>query len=242
VENDIIFKNPMKGRLFQQSKSDARDVPFGPTNDPMPILELAEKRKHYLLPVLQFAFQMPSRKKELVNLLKENVDMINKRVKIKPEDDKRGRGFWKPIPEPMIPYFLSIPKDSLYVFYRKTGGTKRNKEVVYKKLGDFKKAMDGIFADAGFKENWFRDTRHYANTWMIKQGFPIDYRMYCNGWKQDNSDTYMNRIQEEGLKTMSLEGPVTEFSKRLNSISREISGTQSGTLESFETQEGRNVG
>ncbi len=182
-----------------------------------------------------------------MNLLVKDVDLINRKIWIKPEDDKKTRGFWKPIPKCMDEYFNTLPKECLNVFYRKTiksqkGGNKSKPKVEYKGLGDFKKAMDKLYKDAGFVQNTFRDTRHYANTMLEEQGFSIVEIMSLNGWVTDDQmNIYRNKGISNRRQGIEVTGAVSQFSNSHDNVEKE-SGDFSGDFSKVENNMGSKVG
>ena len=119
----------------------------------------------HLLPICRFAKQVPSRKTEIVNMRKEDVDLINRVCYLHDGETKSGKGRVLPIPPNMMKYFKSIPKSSEWVFYRKEYGK-------YYNLGEFKRSFRTACENAGVPWLHFHDLRHQAVTEMSRRRVP----------------------------------------------------------------------
>lgn len=179
----VIEENPIK--QIRRFKETPRDISISEEEKETLIATIQELRP-YLLPITLYALQIPSRTSELVNLKREDVDMVNNLIRIKNGKTKNGQGVTKPIPPNLVEYFRSIPVSSEYAFYREDRGQ-------YKWLGDFKKAWRTIRDAAGIKDLRFHDLRHYSATELVHKGLSEREVMQVAGWKTNMLSTYYHR-------------------------------------------------
>lgn len=182
VELGIMEKSPLKKALFPKQKEVPRDR-YLSLPDELNLLNTLEREAPHLLPLTRFALQCPARKAELVGMRLEDLDMVNKRIRVRNGTTKSDRGCWKPIPPDMLTYFLSLPSGCVWLFYRAENGA-------FHPLGDFKKAWRRCLMLAGVTDFRFHDTRHMAVTRMADRGVPERQIMEVAGWKTNMMGTY----------------------------------------------------
>ena len=149
--------------------------------------------KSHIGPVAQYLLQVPCRRAEVIEMRREDVDMINNVVRIRNGMTKEGDGIYKPIPPDMVEYFRSIPIESEFVFYRKRGTR-------YMSLGIFKRSWEKCRELAGLPNLHIHDSRHISATDMANRGTPDRVVMAVAGWKTDMLSTYYHRDTLNSMK------------------------------------------
>lgn len=190
ASNSLIKKNPLKN--FKQFKEVARDVVLSEI-EIQRLMNTIEREAPHISPIVRFAFQVPCRRSELVNMRKNDLDLFNNSIRVHNGTTKNKNGCWKPIPPDMVDYFRNIPKETDYLFYKKhyTG---------YRYLGDFKKSWKRCLRIAGINDFRFHDTRHISASSLIDNGTPEQVVMQVAGWKTNMLRTYYHRSGKESLK------------------------------------------
>lgn len=216
VDDDMIDKNPMDNSFYLRVKPNrSRNCSFGVKDDPIPLLNFISQNRPHILPIVLFSFHIPSRKNELTRLPKKYLNLNERTISIPANFSKNGEEIIKTIPNIMFEYFNTIPLECDYIFYRKVGGNKRNPEIKYFPIGDFKKTFNWCKKKTGYDKNVFHDTRHYAATKLEENGNSIRDIMNQAGWRTNMMDTYRNR--KEGKTTGDL-----KFSKEMTSLKLSI--------------------
>lgn len=213
LNDDIIPRNPMDNALYKAIKPNPpRKGNFGEVDDPTILLEAIAKHRPHIFFVTWYAFLVPSRKSELVKVEKKYLDLKRKRLVIPANLSKTGSKIFKDLPDCMMDYFKSIPKESKFVFYRKIGGTKRRPKVDYVSLGDFKSAWNTCCKLVNFERNVFHDTRHWAATTAEKMGVATPTILKNAGWKSPRMMDRYRTLNPEG------EGEIIKLSEIKNLI------------------------
>lgn len=178
-------------------------------NEKEMLLKTIKQERPYLLPIVLYSMQIPSRKSELVQMRRDWVDLEQSCIVIPMGITKNGEECIKPIPPNMIDYFRSIPNDSEFVFYREEDGK-------YKSLGDFKKSWTHCRNKAGIDNLRFHDTRHHSATNLVNNGVPERVVMQVAGWKTnmltvyyDNKSTTAASLVFDVLKSMKVSPEVS---------------------------------
>ena len=176
VNVELIKKNPLGKRRFRMLPETPRDNTLTEFQRAQ-LLEIIAKRAPHLLPITRYAFQVPCRKGELINMRREDLDLEHGIIRLRSGTTKNRMGCDKPIPPDMVGYFRSIPPESDYLFYREDQGR-------YYGLGDFKRAWLNCLKELGIKNVFhFHDTRRIAATDMLNRGTPERIVMSVGGWK-----------------------------------------------------------
>lgn len=219
VNMELLDKNPITLARFPKMKEVPRDAALAP-EALLTLLNVIEKQAPHILPMTRFAFQIPCRKSELINMKREDLDLINNAIRLRNGTTKNDQGLWKPIPPDMVKYFRTLPATCPYLFYRMKGDK-------YLPLGDFKRAWKTCLDLAGIRDFHFHDTRAQAATDMIDNGTPERVVMQVAGWKTDMlGKRYYNR---DGKKALSL----VRFSNEVRTLGAD-------TLEENEKREAGN--
>lgn len=191
VELGIMEKSPLKKAFFPKLKEVPRDRYLSDI-ERQRLLNALEREAWHLLHMTRFALLVPCRKGELVKMRREDLDMMNSRIRVHNGTTKNDRGCWKPIPEEMRGYFRSLPPGCPWLFYRREKGE-------YRPLGDFKKAWRCALKHAGIEDFRFHDTRHIAMTGLVDAGTPERAVMNVAGCVTNMLSTYYHHGSEKAL-------------------------------------------
>ncbi len=143
------------------------------------LLNVIDREAPHLSAIVSFALAVPSRKTELVNLKRNDLDLMNNAIRIRHETAKGDKGSWKPIPPEMVDYFRNLPPDTEYLFYR----IEKGKPV---KLRNFKRSFRRCRKIAGLEDFHFHDTRHISATELLNAGNPEEVVCQIAGWVSGN--------------------------------------------------------
>lgn len=191
LKDGLILENPLKH--IPILKVIPRDVTLSEI-DRQRLLNVIDREAPHLSAIIRFALEVPSRKSELVNLKREDLDLINGAVRVRHGNAKGDNGSWKPIPPGYLTeYFRKLPADTEYLFFR----TVRGKPVY---LGNFRRAFVRCLKIAGIKDWHFHDFRHEAATELLNAGNPEQIVCQIAGWKSGNMiRTYYHK---DGLRAV----------------------------------------
>ena len=193
----LLETNPIIRARFPKLKVHSRDVILH-DNDRQRLLNIINKEAPHLSAIVRFALQVPCRKSELVNMKKEDLDLIHNAIRVKAENAKNDRGCWKPIPPDMVEYFRNLPNQTEYLFYREVED-KKTGELKYSGLGSFHSAWRRCRKLANLQGLHFHDTRHMAATALIDNGTPEQVVMTVANWKTNMLRTYYHREPKTAL-------------------------------------------
>jgi integrase len=89
------------------------------------LLDVVKTHRPFIFPLIHFLLIVPSRwRAELLNATTEQIDRRNNMIYIPIKDSKARIPIYKPIPQPLQPFFDSLPPDRKYIFFeRRTGAT-----------------------------------------------------------------------------------------------------------------------
>ena len=138
------------------------------------LLQAIERHAPHIGPIVTYMLAVPCRSGELASLPKTAYNSFTNTVYI--PDSKAGIPINKPVPDEMRSYFLSIPADCPYLFYRHD----RNG---FHPIGDFKKAWKTCLRFAGLKNVRVHDLRHCAASDLYEAGNPERRIMDIAGWR-----------------------------------------------------------
>jgi len=181
-----VKSNPIDNYRFPKQKLIAKDAYISP-EEIEHLLNIIERERPHILPIVQFALQVPCRKAELVNAKKADLDLINNVIRIRNGETKNDCGNYKPIPPNLKTYFRNLPKDTEYLFYR------RDDDGVCRSLGDFRRSYKHCLKLAGITGITFHSTRHISATNMIDHGTPEQVVLSVANWKTDMLRNYYHR-------------------------------------------------
>lgn len=194
---NLCKRKKVISRTFDFEPSHFKELPRKRDIDELEVerlLTAIKKYRPYLLPIVQFALLIPSRRSELVQMRRSWVDLDNRCITIPDKYTKPDMECVKPIPPSMVEYFENISVESEFAFYRIENG-------VYKTLGDFKKAWYFCLKKAGIIDLRFHDTRHYSASNLVKLGISEREIMQVSGWKTNMLTTYYGN---KGLSASSV--------------------------------------
>ncbi len=191
VELKIIPHSPLNAAVWPKENEVPRDR-FLSHVESTALLNAISMSAPHLLPVTQFALQVPCRKAELVSMTRADLDLFHNAIRVHNGTTKNEAGAWKPIPPNMVPYFRSIPADCPYLFYRMERGQ-------YAPLGDFKRSWATAKRIAGIQNLRFHDTRHISATALVDAGTPERAVMDIAGWRTNMLSTYYSSSSKKAL-------------------------------------------
>ncbi len=187
VELKVIPSIPLSSAVWPKGKEIPRDRFLSPL-EVQRLFGVLELEAPHLLPMTQFALQVPCRKSELVHMTRADLDLFNEAIRVHNGTTKNEDGTWKPIPPELVPYFRSLPADCQYLFHRKGAF-----------LGDFKKAWGRCLEIAGLQNFRFHDTRHISATNLVDNGTPERAVMDIAGWRTNMLATYYKSSSKKAL-------------------------------------------
>lgn len=194
----FIEINPITKIRFPRLKELPRDVVLSEL-DRQNLLNVIDKEAPHLSAVVRFALQVPCRRSELVKMRKEDLDLIHNAIRVKAENSKNDKGCWKPIPPDMVDYFRNLPKETDYLFYRKTDD-KSLGITTYAWLGDFHGTWRRCLKLAKLENFRFHDTRHCSASALVNNGTPEQVVMDVANWKTNMLRKYYHREPIQSLK------------------------------------------
>lgn len=198
VSLGILKVNPITKVRYPRLKELPRDVVLSDI-DRQRLQNVVEKEAPHLSAALRFALQVPCRKSELVNMKKEDLDLIHNTIRVKAGNSKNDIGCYKPIPPDMVDYFRNLPSETEYLFYRKEEDEKTG-NVSYFGLGSFHSAWSRCLRLAKLQGFHFHDTRHMAATMLVDNGTPEQAVMTVANWKTNMLRNYYHREPRKMLE------------------------------------------
>ncbi len=193
VDLELLDKCPLSKARFPKLREVSRDRVLT-EEERRRLLNVIEREEPHILAIVQYALQVPCRKSELVNMRREDLDLVNGSIRVRNGTTKNDQGCDKPIPPNMSAYFRSLPSECPWLFYRKERGS-------YHGLGCFNKAWYKCLRLAGVRNFRFHDTRHNAATALLDNGTPEQVVLTVAGWKTNMLKTYYHR---DGKKSLGL--------------------------------------
>lgn len=192
--------NPITKIRFPTPKEIARDNYVDEERAKDIVLTAAKNRRtHHIARALQFYFQVPCRRNELVRVKLRDVDVFRRRIRVHNGTTKNDQGMWKPIPPNMVRWVMWRYRTMLSLdeplFYRKVDGQRLP-------LGDFKKAFHTAVKDSGNLGLRLHDTRHIAATDMLNRGTPRTVVNAVAGWKSDMLRVYYHLDTDASLSNV----------------------------------------
>lgn len=207
VECEIINSNPINSKTFIEKKEIPRDVMLSPDEVMKIILTAARNRRtNHIARYLQFLFQVPSRKTEIMQIRIADVDLFNNAVRVRNGTTKTDKGTYKPIPPNMVKWFrrrVSIAKSlEEPVFCRFIRGSRKDRTgecIRVKPLGNIKNAWDTVRNEAGYPDLHLHDSRHVSASRLLDNGTPSQVVQVVAGWSSDMLKIYYNRDSKRAL-------------------------------------------
>ncbi|MDD5673273.1 MAG: tyrosine-type recombinase/integrase [Chitinivibrionales bacterium] len=184
VSLDYLPVNPISKVRFPRLKEKPRDR-YLTEDERQRLLNVVSEHAPYLFPMLQYALLVPSRVSELINLTRENYNMLTNTLYV--PDSKAGIPIYKPIPQKMAGYFRNIPSDCPWIFYR------QDESGNYHQLKYFRTTFKTCLRKAKIVNFRFHDTRHIAATDLYALGNPERMIMDIAGWKTPMLSTYRHK-------------------------------------------------
>lgn len=207
VESEIISRNPINKKVFAQKKETPRDVMLPPDEVAKIVLIAAKNRRtNHIARYLQFLFQIPSRRTEMMEVRIADVDLFNNSVRVRNGTTKTDKGTYKPIPPNMVNWFrrrVSIAKSlDEPVFCRFVRGSRKDRtgnSIKVKPLGDIKNAWNTVRCAAGYPALHLHDSRHISASQLLDNGTPSQVVQVVAGWSSDMLKIYYNRDSKRAL-------------------------------------------
>ena len=174
---NLIESNPLKH--IEILKVTPRDIYLSEL-DRQRLLNVIELEAPHLSAIVRFALAVPCRKAELVNLHREDLDLIHNCIRVRHENAKGDNGSWKPIPPGLTEYFQNLPPGTDYLFYR------QDRQGKFHPLGNFQRSWRRCLRLADIPDFHFHDTRHIAASDLLNNGNPEQLVCQIAGWKSGN--------------------------------------------------------
>jgi integrase len=193
VDLEYLERNPVTKARFPMLREVPRDRVLSEV-EKLRLLNAIEKHAPHILALCRYALQVPCRRSELVNMRREDLDLVSNSIRVRNGTTKNDKGCDKPIPPDMVAYFRSLPSASPYLFYRIEAGQ-------YLPLGGFYKSWQKCLKIAGITDFRLHDTRHMAATSLLDNGTPEQAVLTVAGWKTNMIRTYYHR---DGKKSLNL--------------------------------------
>ena len=160
----------------------------------------------YLRPVVTMAYCTGMRRGEIVSLRWENVDLLNRLVRLNAGETKNGEGRMIPLGDELLESLKSqlhlrntaVP-DCPLVFFRIIK-TKENPTPSWVPIGDFRKVWETACAKCGLAGRIFHDLRRSAVRNLIRAGVQERVAMRISGHKTRSVFDRYNIIDESDLK------------------------------------------
>ena len=111
VALNLLKDNPITKIRFPKMKELPRDVIISDL-DRQRLFNMIEKEAPHLLAIVRYALQVPCRKGELINMKKDDLDLVNNVIRVRAMNSKNDKGCWKPIPPDMVEYFRTLPAET----------------------------------------------------------------------------------------------------------------------------------
>jgi integrase len=159
----------------------------------------------YMKPLVVMAYGTGMRRGELVSLKWEQVDLLNRQVRLNAGETKNGEGRVIPLGDELVEalrsqlhlrntHFPACP----FVFFR-TIRTKKNPVPSWVPIGDIRKAFDMGCAAAGLAGTIFHDLRRSAVRNMVRAGVQERVAMRISGHKTRSVFDRYNIVSDQDL-------------------------------------------
>jgi integrase len=160
----------------------------------------------YLRPLVTMAYSTGMRRGEIVSLRWENVDLLNRQVRLNAGETKNGEGRVIPLGDELLDALKSqlrlrntaVP-DCPFVFFRVIK-TKENPVPRWLPIGDFRKVWETACAESGLAGRIFHDLRRSAVRNLVRAGVQERVAMRISGHKTRSVFDRYNIIDEDDLR------------------------------------------
>lgn len=191
-------------------------------------LALKNTLPSYLKPVVTIAYNTGMRKEEILSLEWQQVNLIEGKISLKPEDTKNNEARVIYMGEELLEAirFQKALRDNRhpkypYVFFNEKG----------EGIGSFRKAWNTGCKEAGLAGKIFHDFRRTAVRNMVRAGVPERVAMMVSGHKTRSVFERYNIVNEDDLKKASQK--VTEYHQ--NKVAT-FCGHNLGTVKAQDTK------
>lgn len=159
----------------------------------------------YLRPVVTMAYSTGMRRGEIVALRWENVDVLNRQIRLNPGETKNGEGRLIPLGDELLSALTAqlhlrntnFP-DCPLVFFRVIK-TKKNPVLAFLPIGDFRKVWTDACAKSGLTGMIFHDLRRSAVRNMVRSGVQEKVAMKLSGHVTRSIFDRYNIVSEQDL-------------------------------------------
>ncbi len=183
VDLELIDRNPITKVRFPMLKLRARDNYLSP-EERLRLYSAIQETRPEFLPLVMYMMVVPCRVSELTTARREQYSPINNTIYI--PDSKTGVPMYKPVPEEMRGYFISIPDDCPWLFYKTVNGK-------YEPWHSYRNAWDAVLRKAGIAKLHVHDLRHISATDLLTAGNPERVIMEIAGWNSPMLSTYYHK-------------------------------------------------
>jgi len=168
-------------------------------------------------------YLVPCRPSEVKKL--KTVNIHGQQIVLPGESTKTGSPRMLPIPDEMLDYFNSIPRESEYIFYQEKRTAKNKVQYLpFKQLNCKKRLLGKAFKDADIKDFICHDLRHTSASNLRRAGISLELVMAIGGWKTMSTFlTYSNYTEDELLAPFRKSGPTLGLQKRISATNSDES-------------------
>jgi integrase len=168
-------------------------------------IQLLAALPEYFRPVVMIAYCTGMRRGEIVSLRWENVDLLNRLVRLNAGETKNGEGRMIPLGDELLEALKSQPHlrntavpNCPLVFFRIIK-TEENPVPRWLPIGDFRKVWDSACAKSGLTGRIFHDLRRSAVRALIRSGVQERVAMMISGHKTRSVFDRYNIVSEQDL-------------------------------------------
>jgi len=184
VKAGAIQSNPITMARFPKYRENIRNRYLN-REERKQIFDAIRAHRPAIEPIIRYMITVPCRLRELTTAKREAYDSETKTIYI--AKSKARIPIYKPVPEDMLDYFISIPTDCPWLFYWvDENGKYRPLLSVQKWWGECRKA-------SGVSDIRIHDLRHVAATDLLLVGNPTWLIMDIAGWKTDMFRVYWHK-------------------------------------------------
>jgi len=168
-------------------------------------MKLLAALPEYLRPMVTMAYTTGMRRGEMVTLGWDNVDLLNRQVRLNAGETKNGEGRVIPLADELVEALKTqlhlrntVIPDCPLVFFRIIK-TKEKPAPSWVPVGDIRKAFEGSCAKAGLTGLLFHDLRRSAIRNMVRAGVQERVAMRISGHKTRSVFDRYNIVSEQDL-------------------------------------------
>jgi integrase len=205
VALEVIPRNPITQVRFPKFEEKSRDR-YLTAGERVALFDAIQELYPDILPLIRYMIMVPCRVSELTTAKREQYNRFTNTIYV--PDSKAGIPINKPVPEEMTDYFMSIPDDCPWLFYRHVRGR-------YLRITHLQYAWRMCLARAEISDLRIHDLRHIAATDLYEAGNSERLIADVAGWKTPNMlSVYYHKDSMKSAREARFKKPDTAFQKR----------------------------